>query len=387
MNTITATGFSSDNDPIVAFRNAAITAKSLTGQTKHNLVMVAVTSAYADVGSVTSRQALDALRTILNPEQLIGLTTPALITASGIENKGVQVLAISSDDIDFNTAVQTSVSLLPLQETGLKFGRALSTASDRHGAIVFCDTLSLNHTQIIHGMQEGLGRAFILAGAINPGGIFHQDQLVTDALGGVIFGGKTSFATAIRHGWQPLGKPRVIDDSNSNLIRRIDGKPAVSIYQDYFPEALAALPTGQMGDIGFLYPLGLSTERAKEYIIKSPSSVLPDGSLVCQGEVPRGTPIHLMIGDKDSCRQAAHDAAVSVRDQLHGRHPKVIFIFASLSRKKLFGRAAMQEISQIKEILGVACPVFGMYTYGEFGAVTSLDLQTHNAGILVAGLG
>ncbi len=390
MSTTIAIGFSSENDPLTAFKEAAVMAKAQSGLTKHDLVVITTTPSYTALGHPNSLQALESLRKVLNPEKLIGLPAPALIWTKGIENKGVLVLAISSDDIDFGIAAENSLSLMPLQDTGLKLARELASRmsnSERHGAIIFCDALALNHTQIIRGLHEGLGRAFIMAGAINPGGMFLQENLLTDIIGGIIFGGKTSFAAAIRHGWQPLGKPRIIDDSNSNLIRTIDGKPAVSIYQEYFPEDMASLPAGQLGDIGFLYPLGLSTARAKEYIIKSPSGILPDGSLICQGDIPHGTQVHLMIGDKDSCRKAAHDAAVEVHDKLHGKHPKLVFIFASLSRKKLFGRSAGQEISQIKEILGLACPVFGMYTYGELGAVTSMDLQTHNAGILIAAIG
>ncbi|MEI6438003.1 MAG: FIST N-terminal domain-containing protein [Candidatus Omnitrophota bacterium] len=389
MPTNIAIGFSSANDPVTAFKEAAIMAKTQSGLPRHDLTLIAVTPTYtaADAHTLT---ALENLRKILNPERLIGLTAPALIRMEGIENKGVLVLTISSDEIHMGIAAQHSISLLPLQDTGLKLARELASrmsTSERHGALIFCDPLALNHTQIVRGLQEGLGRAFNVAGVISPGTMFLQDHLLSDALGGLIFGGKTPFTCAIRHGWQPLGKPRIVTDSESNLIRTIDDKPAISIYREYFPEDMAGLPAGQLGDIGLLYPLGLSTMHPKEYLIKNPSAILPDGSLVCQGEITRGTQVHLMIGDKDSCRRAAHDAAVEIRDKLHGRNPKLAFIFASLARRKLFGRSAGQELNQIKEILGLACPVFGMYTYGEFGAATSTDLQTHNASILIAGLG
>ncbi|MBF0388210.1 MAG: FIST C-terminal domain-containing protein [Candidatus Omnitrophica bacterium] len=390
MITQIAIGFSSADDPSTAFRDAAVMAKSQTGATRHALAMASFTPAYAPNGEPNAPDPLENLRKTLNPEKLIGLCAPSLIWTNGIENKGVMVLAISSDELSFGLAAKSSVSFMPLQMTGLKFARELAASmpsGERQGAVVFCDALTLNHSLLIRGLQEGLGRVFSIAGAINPGGLLYQNQFLTDSISGVVFGGKTSFVSAIRHGWQPLGKPRIIDNSEGNLIRTIDGKPAVSIYQEYFPEEFAALPNRQLGDIGLLYPLGLSTNRPKEYIIKNPSGILPDGSLICQGEIPRGTQVHLMIGDKDACRQAAHDAAVEVHDKLHGRHPKLIFIFASLSRRKLFGRSAGQEINQIKELLGLACPVFGMYTNGELGAASEMDLQTHNAGIMIASLG
>ncbi len=394
MRTAIAIGFSSSENTLTAFKDAAAMVKSQTNLTHHDLILVTATPAYTAPANPHTISGLDQLHKILNPERLIGMTTPVIILKDEIHLKGVAVLAISSDEIGIGIAAQQTISLLPLQETGIRFARDLASrmsASERHGAIIFCNNIGINHSLLIRGLQEGLGRAFNIAGAINPDGMFCQNQLFTDSLGGIIFGGQTSFFSSIRHGWQPLGKPRIIDDCDSNLIRSIDGKPAVSIYQDYFPDSFVGAKsvqlTGNLGDIGLLYPLGLNTSRPKDYIIKNPTAVLPDGSLVCQGEIARGTEVHLMIGDKDACRRSAHDAAVDIRDKLHGKHPRLVFIFISIARKKLFGRSFWQEIAQIKDILGIACPIFGMYTYGEIGATAASDLQIHNASILVIAIG
>ncbi|MBF0593842.1 MAG: FIST C-terminal domain-containing protein [Candidatus Omnitrophica bacterium] len=391
MATHIAIGFSSADDPVTAFKEAAVMAKTQTGLPKNDLVMVAATPSHAAAATAQgSANALDTVLRTLNPEQLIGMIAPGLIWSEGAESKGVVILSLSSNEISVGTTVQHSISAQSLSETGLRFTRDLGAqmhTSQRQGAILFCDTLILNHNQLIQGLQEGLGPAFPIAGAITPGGIFCQNQLHTDAIGGLLIGGNGSFVTSMRHGWQPLGKPRVIDDSAVNTIRTIDGKPAVSIYQEYFPERFSQSQFELLGNIGSLYPLGINTSRPKEYIIKCPTSVLHDGSLVCQGNVPRGSRVHLMIGDKDACRQAAYAAAVDIRDQLHGKHPKLVIIFASIARRKLYGRSAWQEINQIKEVLGLACPVFGMYTYAEIGATSDLELQPHNASVLIAAIG
>ena len=368
-------------------------AKNQKSLLKFDLVVMAVTPAYAPTNDPGAPLSLETVRKVLNPANIIGLSAPSLIWTNGIENKGVLILAISSDEMTLGIAAKDSLSVMPLQEYGLKLARDLTsslTASERHGAIIFCDTPALNHSPILLGMQEGLGRAFTIAGAINPGGLFFQNRLLSDAIGGIIFSGKMTFAAGLDHGWQPLGKPRIIDDSDGNLIRTINGKPAASIYQEYFPDdfpSLASLPAGKLRDIGLLYPLGLGARHPKGYINKSPSGMLPDNSLICQGNIPRGSPVHLMIGDKDSCRQASQQTAMAVRDKMGGKNPKLVLIFASLSRRKLFGRSAIQEINRIKEILGLACPVFGMYTHGEFGAATPMDLQTHNASIQIVAIG
>lgn len=80
-----------------------------------------------------------------------------------------------------------------------------------------------------------------------------------------------------------------------------------------------------------------------------------------------------MIGNKESCLQAAELAAQDVKTQMHGRTPKLIFIFESLSRYRILGRSANAEIQKIREILGVNIPVFGMYTFGEVFTYASPD--------------
>jgi hypothetical protein len=98
-----------------------------------------------------------------------------------------------------------------------------------------------------------------------------------------------------------------------------------------------------------------------------------------------------MIGDKDSCRNIVHEAAIEIREKLQGRTPKILFIFQSIARRKLFGRASTQEIELIKEILGLTANVFGMYTYGEIApfstGISSSGANIHSAGIIIAAIG
>jgi hypothetical protein len=98
-----------------------------------------------------------------------------------------------------------------------------------------------------------------------------------------------------------------------------------------------------------------------------------------------------MISDKDSCRQSAHDAAIDVRDQLFGRAPKFLIILESLARRKLLGRSAAQELTIIKEILGLTVPIVGMYTYGEIAPMGSSKgtraSEIQNATIVIIAIG
>jgi hypothetical protein len=194
---------------------------------------------------------------------------------------------------------------------------------------------------------------------------FYQDRILGDAAVGLLIGGANVAAVAARHSWQPLGKPRLIDSASGNVIQTINKEPAVRLYENYFHAANNKLTADQLEDIRMLYPLGIGTSTPREYLIRMPIDIPEDGSILCQGDVMTGSPVHLMITDKDACRQSIHDAAVDIRTQLFGKQPKLIFIFESLMRRKILGRSALQGIHAIREVLGHTVPVFGMYTAGE----------------------
>ncbi len=113
--------------------------------------------------------------------------------------------------------------------------------------------------------------------------------------------------------------------------------------------------------------------------------------MVCQGEIPQGAEVHLMIGNKDSCLLAAAQAAKEAKEALLGKTPELVLVFESAARQKLLGRNIFREIQAIKEVFGELVPVFGMYTYGEFAPIDTVArgspcfLQSETINILAIG--
>ena len=362
-------GFSSTTDPIEAFKNAAIDAKTQLNAVHTDLVIVFSTAAYADP------QGLDTLQRILQPTRLIGSITPGIIFSDRVETRGVGVMAIISDDWHFSAASLDQLNLIPSREAGYSLAQSLLSdhkSPQRSACLFFYDGLRKNGTQFCAGIREELGNALPIVGAIgvdstkiNGTQHFYQDRILGDAAVGTLIGGANCVAVAVRHSWQPLGKPRIIDHAQGNIIHTIDKQPAARIYEDYFHAPDKASKTNQIDDIRLLYPLGIGTSTPREYLIRMPIDIQDDGSILCQGDVTTGSRVHLMITDKDACRQNIRDAAMDIRTQLFGKQPKFILAFESLMRRKILGRSAVQGIQTIQEVLGHSVPVFGMYTAGE----------------------
>ena len=393
MVTLIGIGFSKNPDPEQAFKEAAIDVKNQINAPTVGLALTLFTSGYA------SPIATEPIQRILQPKRLVGAMAPALIVKDHAEPKGVAILGIASDEMEFGSQLIENVSLMNSREAGFKVAR--EAASDistpyRQCFLALSNSISANHSPLLLGMQEAIGLAFPFSGGIvcddqlNRAVLLHNNVRSTDGILGILIGGPAQPAVSARHGWKPLGKPRIIDFAEKNLIKVIDGKPAISIYQDYFSEELKSLERNNLGNIGLLYPLGLNTDRPKEYLIRHPIEILPDGSIVCQAEIPSGSRVHLMISDKDSCYQSAQAAANEIRDRLSGRPPKLLIILESWARRKLLGRAVSQELNLIKEIFGLTVPIFGMYTYGEIAPLgTAQERRTSeilNANIVITAI-
>jgi hypothetical protein len=136
-----------------------------------------------------------------------------------------------------------------------------------------------------------------------------------------------------------------------------------------------------------MYPLGFYLEGPKQYLLRNIIDILDDGSIVCHEGIPLGAEVHLMISNKESCRNSAIEAAGMVKASLGDKQAKLIIIFESLARHKILGRSAFNEVQDIKNILGNTTPIIGMCSYGEIGPFGTLNniknIYLHNESILI----
>ena len=80
-----------------------------------------------------------------------------------------------------------------------------------------------------------------------------------------------------------------------------------------------------------------------------------------------------MIGNKESCKQAAFEAAVEAQKNLLGKKAQLVIVIESMARLKLLGRGAINEITRIRQVFGEETPIFGMYANGEICPFESVE--------------
>lgn len=360
-------GSSKRIDPFQAGKDAASIARDKMGWWRPDLTIVFASASF------DQEEMLKGVRSVVGDTPLIGASGAGEITSLGPYKKAIAVMTLRSDNLRATTGLGESISK-DARESGRQVAREASgeKGEKRHIFMMMPDGLMGNGADIVKGAQEILGTSFpIVGGSAGDDFLFqrtyqyYNDRVLRDTVPGVLFSGDITVAIGARHGWRALGKPRVVTRARANVLYEIDDKPAVRIYEEYFGKDAEELREEPLARIAIMYPLGVSVPGEEEYLLRNALRVNKDGSVVCVAELLEGSEVRLMMGNRDSCIEAAKVSARQILDTMGKAKAKVAIVFSSVSRYKLLGRRSRLEIEAIREVLGKDVPLIGFYTFGE----------------------
>lgn len=388
-------GFSAQRDIALAAKECVLKAKSTFLKSKIDLVLVFTTSEYA------SEALLRYVSKYLGLAPILGSTTTAIITNKGILKHGLAIMLLGlPENSRLTSSIVNNINELNAIACGNELGENLLAGfknARRDLSIIFSDGLMPYICDIVTGLQQRLGASFPLIGSSASDDLSFKKTLVffnqtaaSNSSCGILLGGKLSFGCGTKHGWRPLGKPRIVTKSKGNTVIEIDNEPAAKIYESYFNKNSSELQN-ELKYISVLYPIGINIPGEQEYLLRNITSIEKDGSIICQGNIPEQSKIRLMIGTKETCLEATREAAKEAKKGLFGKPPKFALVFNSVSRYILLGRQAAKELEIIKEELGEATPLIGIYTYGEQAPLRSINYlgktYFHNQTITILTIG
>ncbi len=172
-------------------------------------------------------------------------------------------------------------------------------------------------------------------------------------------------------GWKPLGTPMKITATHGNLIiRELDNKPAVSIYEKY----LKIYPNERFHQNVLTFPLML--ERDGVSLARLPDAYMEDGSLVFNASCNEGEYVRLAYGDTSEILEHTR----RMQDNLMSDTPEAILIFSCVTRRIFLQGSVKYELHRYQDI----APVAGLYTHGEInrqgGRIQMLNMTLVSVG-------
>lgn len=363
-------GLSTNRDHLSAAKEALIEAGRSMPVNKISLAMAFSSPEYAHQSVIKTISGL-----LPESTPILGCTTMGLLANDNIATHGIMIVLVClPQDAFLNAALVQDTKAKESVDAGKELADKLAYGFQgvrRDLSIILSDGLNQDYHGLISGLREKLGWSFPIIGALasaKPSSgkthIYFNDNIHNNATCGFLLGGKIYFGFGIKHGWKPLGKPHHVTKVSGNVIYEINNLPAVKLYEQYLDKDEKELKK-ELHKISVFYPIGVYIPGEEEYLLRSIINIGENGSLVCHGDIHQDARIRLMIGTKESCVQAAQQAAEDAKTALGGHKISLVMLFDSASRHELLGRHTTQELGAIRKTLGQDVPLAGIYTDGE----------------------
>ena len=296
---------------------------------------------------------------------VVGLPTPPL----------VRILPdLTDDSIDYVAKLERRFDLAPLT------GRTM---------FVIVDGMARNISALIEALfiQFGLEINYIGGGAggtdlVSKPCVITNDGLLQNAA--VLALVDLPSGIGVQHGWRPIGGPFRVTEAHRNEVISIEWQPAFDFYRDIIrQDSGQELEAAHFFEVSCSYPFGLARLGA-EMIARHPLSLGPGNRLICAGDVPSGSFLHVLKADFDGMVQAAATALDQARRSTPASRATTTLVWDCISRAACMQREFDREL---QVIAGGASPTIGALTIGEIANCGKSYLEFYNNTIVVSVLG
>ncbi len=248
---------------------------------------------------------------------------------------------------------------------------------------------------ILEALREALGPDVPILGggaaprdpASNPtstvgaGRLITGDVVADDAIAVLLFCGPLAISYGVHTGWRGVGPRALVTGVSPDSVTEIDGRPAIEFYERYLGTAEPAIAN----------PLAVfDAQGSDRFYLRTPLAYdQATGCVTFFGGIPDGSSVQLTVAATDEIFEGAR---ASIADALRtfpaGRTPEAALIFSCATRRFLLGTRAGREIEVVRDALGLAMPVAGVYCLGEIAPMVAGDpSQFHNATLVSILLG
>lgn len=216
-------------------------------------------------------------------------------------------------------------------------------------------------TALVPGIPVAGGKAGDRFRFLHTSVFFQGEALSRGAVAVALNGDALRVHQFYRLNWRKIGKMMTVTDACENVVKTIDGKPAIAVYQHYLGQGASKKLTNSGGSE---FPLFFMREGME--LARAVTGQLEDGSILYAGDIRTGERVQFSYGHiqmileslAEDCRQA------------EAFEPEGILVFSCAARKTLLQQHAREELVPLAQL----APLSGFFAYGEF---YHLNRQNH----------
>jgi hypothetical protein len=230
------------------------------------------------------------------------------------------------------------------------------------------DGTRTNGSELVRGLRSTVGANVVLSGGLAGDGADFGTTYV--GLNGAVAPGQVAavgfYGTALTlghgscGGWDVFGPERQITRADANLLRELDGKPALDLYKRYLGEDAQHLPGSAL-----LFPLRIyPKDKPEQSLVRTVVGIDEAArTMTFAGDMPEGYSCQLMRGNFDRLIDGAATAAEQAETGAEGT--RVAVLVSCIGRKLLLGQRIREEVEAVRDVLGAETHLAGFYSYGE----------------------
>ncbi|MCA9902313.1 MAG: FIST C-terminal domain-containing protein [Anaerolineae bacterium] len=196
---------------------------------------------------------------------------------------------------------------------------------------------------------------------------------------------QTTSSLGVRHGWQHLRGPLIATKTDGTIIQRLNGRPAFELYSQIIERKTGETLTKEnFFSIAKQYPLGIF-HHGMDYIVRDPITFTDDKEIVCVGEVPKGSMVYILQGNKQNLVSHARQATSEAMNDVANSHHNLIF--DCISRVLYLEDDFSQELDAVRMSLPDQAPApFGVLSLGEIASFETGRVEFFNKTFVVGAL-
>ncbi len=178
------------------------------------------------------------------------------------------------------------------------------------------------------------------------------------------------------HGWKKINGPYKVTESDRNIIKTLNWKPAFEVYRGIVEKHSGKVFTdNNFFEISKCYPFGIG-KLGTEKIVRDPFMLGKNGSLICVGEVPQESFVDILTGDVSSLVNAAGKALTLAKESIKAKSTNRIILFIDCISRVLFLEDKFKE--ELNAVYNENIPLIGALTIGEIANSGKDYLEFYN---------
>jgi len=286
----------------------------------------------------------------------------------GFSEESVTLIVFASDTIKMKAGLGKGVSADGEKAANMAVRSAIEALGESPKlAIALPESYMTNGARFVQSLSAAFDNDTTIVGGFSADPLllkdtrqFYKNEVLTDCVPVLVFGGPILFSIGRESGWAPLGHEATITRSEGNIVREIDMKPATEYFGKYLGPSQGGVT--EYGD----YPLMVRENDEVDFCLRSAMSADgKTGGIVFLSEIPIGAKVKVCEASRDMVVEGTRQSVLAALNSYPGENPAAALLFSCASRRNVLGTRTKEEVEAVKGSTSSNVPICGFYTYGE----------------------